>query len=432
MARLPILEYPDPRLRIRAEPVTKFDTELKTLVADMFETMYAAPGIGLAATQVNVHKRILVCDLGVDSKQPYCLINPEIIRAEGKTNAEEGCLSVPEFYDFVDRAAVIRVRAFDPDGKPFELDAEGMLAVCIQHEMDHLDGKLFVDYLSELKRERLKKKAVEESEARRGRRGGCACAQVRARDLTRRGGRSLHAHARIAFAGTPDFAVPSLRAIVATGATVPLVLTQPDRPAGRGRRLTASPVKELAVELGLAARAAGDAARAERDCRARASGPISWSSSPMGCCCRARCSSGRGSAASTCTPRCCRAGAVRRRSNAPCSPATRRPASASCKWTPGSTRGPCTSRARRRSARTRRPARCTTGSPSLAAETLLAALPARAGGHLRRRTPQRSDARDRRAEDRESRGAARLARAAPCSSSGACAPSTRGPSPRRA
>jgi peptide deformylase len=163
MARLPILEYPDPRLRIRAEPVTKFDTELKTLVADMFETMYAAPGIGFAATQVDVHKRIVICDVGVDGKKPYCLINPEIVQAEGKTNAEEGCLSVPEFYDFVDRAAVIRVRAFDPDGKPFELEAEGMLAVCIQHEMDHLEGKLFVDYLSELKRERLKKKAVKKA-----------------------------------------------------------------------------------------------------------------------------------------------------------------------------------------------------------------------------------------------------------------------------
>ncbi len=159
MARLPILEYPDPRLRIRAEPVTKFDIELKTLVADLFETMYAAPGIGLAATQVDVHKRLLVCDIGVESKQPYCLINPEIVSAEGKANSEEGCLSVPEYYDFVDRAAVIRVRAYDPDGKPFELTAEGMLAVCIQHEVDHLDGKLFVDYLSELKRERLKRKA---------------------------------------------------------------------------------------------------------------------------------------------------------------------------------------------------------------------------------------------------------------------------------
>jgi peptide deformylase len=163
MARLAILEYPDPRLRIRAEPVTKFDSELKTFVADLFETMYSAPGIGLAATQVNVHKRILVCDVGVDGKQPYCFINPEIVLSEGKTNAEEGCLSVPECYDFIDRAAVIRVRAFDPDGNQFEMTAEGMLAVCIQHEMDHLDGKLFVDYLSELKRERLKKKAVKKA-----------------------------------------------------------------------------------------------------------------------------------------------------------------------------------------------------------------------------------------------------------------------------
>jgi len=168
MARLPILEYPDPRLRIRAEPVTKFDTVLKTFVADLFETMYSAPGIGLAATQVDVHKRILVCDLAADGKQPYCLINPEIVHAEGKTNAEEGCLTVPEFYDFIDRAAKIRVRAYDPDGKPFELEAEGMLAVCIQHEMDHLEGKLFVDYLSELKRERLKKKAVKKAKRAAG------------------------------------------------------------------------------------------------------------------------------------------------------------------------------------------------------------------------------------------------------------------------
>jgi peptide deformylase len=159
MARLAVLEYPDPLLRIRAEPVTKFDTELQRFVADLFETMYAAPGIGLAATQVNVHKRILVCDVATEGKQPYCLINPEIVHAEGKTNSEEGCLSVPEFYDYVDRAALIRVRAFDPHGKPFELTAEGLLAVCIQHEIDHLEGKLFVDYLSELKRERLKKKA---------------------------------------------------------------------------------------------------------------------------------------------------------------------------------------------------------------------------------------------------------------------------------
>ncbi len=159
MARLAILEYPDPRLRIRADPVTKFDAELQKLVADMLETMYAAPGIGLAATQVNVHKRILVCDVATEGKHPYCLINPEIIHAEGQTNAEEGCLSVPEFYDYIDRAALIRVRAFDPQGRPFEFQAEGLLAVCVQHEMDHLEGKLFVDYLSELKRERLRKKA---------------------------------------------------------------------------------------------------------------------------------------------------------------------------------------------------------------------------------------------------------------------------------
>jgi peptide deformylase len=163
MARLPILEYPDPRLRNRAEPVTKVDAELKQFVSDLFDTMYAAPGIGLAATQVNVHKRILVCDVSPDGKEPYCLINPEIVELEGKTNAEEGCLSVPEFYDYVDRAAKIRVRALDRDGKQFELEAEGLLAVCIQHEMDHLDGKLFVDYLSELKRERLKKKAAKKA-----------------------------------------------------------------------------------------------------------------------------------------------------------------------------------------------------------------------------------------------------------------------------
>jgi peptide deformylase len=163
MALLPILEYPDPRLRIRADPVTKVDDEIKKLVADMFDTMYTAPGIGLAATQVNVHKRILVCDIAAEGKEPYCLINPEIVTAEGTTNAEEGCLSVPEFYDYVDRAAKITVRALDRNGKPFELEAEGLLAVCIQHEMDHLDGKLFVDYLSDLKRERLKKKAAKKA-----------------------------------------------------------------------------------------------------------------------------------------------------------------------------------------------------------------------------------------------------------------------------
>ncbi len=159
MARLPILEYPDPRLRIRAEPVTKVDAEIRQLIDDMLETMYAAPGIGLAATQVNVHKRVLVIDVATEGKQPYCFVNPEIVSMDGTTQAEEGCLSVPEYYDYVDRAARIRVRSLDRNGEPLELDAEGLLAVCIQHEIDHLEGKLFVDYLSELKRERLKKKA---------------------------------------------------------------------------------------------------------------------------------------------------------------------------------------------------------------------------------------------------------------------------------
>jgi peptide deformylase len=158
MALLPILEYPDPRLRIRAEPVTKVDAAVRDLIADMLATMYAAPGIGLAATQVDVHRRLLVLDVSENCNDPYCLINPEIISAEGQISSEEGCLSVPEFYEFVDRAERIRVRALNRDGDPIEFDAEGMLAVCIQHEIDHLDGKLFVDYLSQLKRQRLKKK----------------------------------------------------------------------------------------------------------------------------------------------------------------------------------------------------------------------------------------------------------------------------------
>jgi peptide deformylase len=160
MARLPILEYPDPRLRITAEPVTKVDAEIKNLVADMLETMYAAPGIGLAATQVNVHLRILVIDVSDDRNEPFCFINPEIVAREGKTTGEEGCLSVPDLYESVERAAKITVRALDPDGQTFELETDGLLAVCVQHEIDHLDGKLFVDYLSELKRQRLKKRLL--------------------------------------------------------------------------------------------------------------------------------------------------------------------------------------------------------------------------------------------------------------------------------
>jgi peptide deformylase len=163
MARLSILEYPDPRLRIRAEPVTKVDAEIKRIAADMLETMYAAPGIGLAATQVDVHKRLIVLDISEERNRPYCFINPEIVAREGAINSEEGCLSVPGTFDYVDRARKIKVQALDADGKPFELEAEDALAVCIQHEMDHLDGKLFVDYLSEMKRQRLKKKVLKKA-----------------------------------------------------------------------------------------------------------------------------------------------------------------------------------------------------------------------------------------------------------------------------
>ena len=177
MARLPILEYPDPRLRIRAEPVTKVDAEIKRIAADLLETMYAAPGIGLAATQVDVHKRLIVLDISEERNRPYCLINPEIIAREGTINSEEGCLSVPGTFDNVDRARKIKVRALDTDGKPFELEAEDALAVCIQHEMDHLDGKLFVDYLSEMKRQRLKKKVLKK--ARLGQEDSSGRARVR-------------------------------------------------------------------------------------------------------------------------------------------------------------------------------------------------------------------------------------------------------------
>jgi peptide deformylase len=163
MARRQILEYPDPRLRTKAAPVETVDASIKTLVADMFETMYAAPGIGLAATQIDVHLRVLVADVSEDKSEPYCLINPQIIERGGDLGVmEEGCLSVPGIYERVERSDRIRVRALNVDGDPFELEAEGLLAVCIQHEMDHLDGKLFVDYLSELKRQRLRKRIEKE------------------------------------------------------------------------------------------------------------------------------------------------------------------------------------------------------------------------------------------------------------------------------
>jgi peptide deformylase len=158
MARLQILEYPDPRLRTKAEPVQTVDDELRRLIDDMFETMYEAPGIGLAATQVNVHRRLLVADVSEDHDDPRVFINPEILARDGVAVTEEGCLSVPGFYEKVERADHIRVRALDRNGEPFEVELEGLLAVCVQHEIDHLDGKLFVDYLSQLKRQRIRKR----------------------------------------------------------------------------------------------------------------------------------------------------------------------------------------------------------------------------------------------------------------------------------
>ncbi len=158
MTRLTILEYPDPRLRIRAAPVGAVDAPLRELIDDMLETMYAANGIGLAATQVEVHRRLLVTDVSDSRSEPRVFINPEILSREGTAISQEGCLSVPGYYDEVERAERIRVRAQGRDGEWFEENLEGLLAICIQHEIDHLDGKLFVDYLSEMKRQRVRKK----------------------------------------------------------------------------------------------------------------------------------------------------------------------------------------------------------------------------------------------------------------------------------
>jgi len=155
MALLNILEYPDPRLKKVASPVSAFTPEIEKLVRDMAETMYAALGVGLAATQVDVHKRIIVIDISDTKDDLRVFINPELTAAEGEAECEEGCLSVPGYYDKVTRAERITVRAFDERGQPFTLDAEGLLAVCIQHEMDHLEGKVFVEKLSPLKRARL-------------------------------------------------------------------------------------------------------------------------------------------------------------------------------------------------------------------------------------------------------------------------------------
>ncbi len=163
MAILDILHYPDPRLRNKAKPVKQVDGAVRTLVDDMLETMYQAPGIGLAATQVNVDKRVLVIDTSEEKNNPQCFINPQIVEKDGEEKMEEGCLSVPGIFEPVTRADNIRVRALDRDGNEFEMEADGLLAVCIQHEIDHLDGKLFVDYLSSLKRQRIRKRLEKEA-----------------------------------------------------------------------------------------------------------------------------------------------------------------------------------------------------------------------------------------------------------------------------
>ncbi len=168
MANLTILHYPDPRLRVRARPVAAVTGEIRQLAADMLATMYAAPGIGLAATQVGVDQRLIVVDVSEHSDSPQVFINPEILERQGREKMQEGCLSVPGVFEEVERAERIRVSALDRDGRSLEFEAEGLLAVCIQHEIDHLDGKLFVDYLSELKRQRIRRKLEKEQRNERG------------------------------------------------------------------------------------------------------------------------------------------------------------------------------------------------------------------------------------------------------------------------
>ena len=162
MALLEILHFPDPRLRNIAQPVQTVDDGIRQLLDDMLDTMYAAPGIGLAATQINSDKRVVVIDVSEEKDQPLCLINPEILALEGVEEMEEGCLSVPGVFETVQRADNVRLRALDRNGQSVEIQASGLLAVCIQHEIDHLDGKLFVDYLSQLKRTRIRKKLEKE------------------------------------------------------------------------------------------------------------------------------------------------------------------------------------------------------------------------------------------------------------------------------
>ncbi len=163
MALLPILRFPDPRLHLRAEPVQAVDDDIRQLIDDMAETMYEAPGIGLAATQVNVLKRVVVIDVSEDKSALTAFINPEIIERDGQQTYEEGCLSVPGIYESVTRAETVKVRALDRNGTPFELSADGLLAVCIQHEIDHLNGKVFIEYLSQLKLTRIRNKLAKKA-----------------------------------------------------------------------------------------------------------------------------------------------------------------------------------------------------------------------------------------------------------------------------
>lgn len=248
MAILNILEFPDPRLRTIAKPVEVVDDAVRQLIDDMFETMYEAPGIGLAATQVNVHKRIVVMDLSEDKSEPRVFINPEFEPlTEDMDQYQEGCLSVPGFYENVDRPQKVRIKALDRDGNPFEEVAEGLLAVCIQHECDHLNGKLFVDYLSTLKRDRIRKKLEKQHRQQARPHPPKACPGKPFSFSEPRMSQAL----RIVFAGTPEFAAEHLKALLDTPHRIVAVYTQPDRPAGRGQKLMPSAVKSLALEHGL-------------------------------------------------------------------------------------------------------------------------------------------------------------------------------------
>jgi peptide deformylase len=215
MTKLAILEYPDPRLRKTAKPVETVDDAVRQLVADLLETMYAAKGVGLAATQVDVHRRVIVLDVSEQRNQPRVFINPELLLADGRGPGEEGCLSVPDIYDKVQRATHIRVRALGLDGLPFEIDADGLLGICIQHEMDHLEGRLFVDYLSDLKRQLIRRRLEKERKQRSS--GGVARAAAMPGAATKAGAMPGVAMAGVATPGvaapgvtTPDVTTPGV------------------------------------------------------------------------------------------------------------------------------------------------------------------------------------------------------------------------------